>query len=105
MDLEMAKEICKKYGGHAYINIAINNNGEIERTYIGFWNINKEQILDAVKKFNLSILKKELVSGDIDLKSDNFKFNKFSECKIVGYKTKYVPAHTEQTPIYEYEEK
>lgn len=101
MDVEKAQEICKEFGCHAYINITIDKQGNVNVTRINFWELKREDVMKIKRRYGWTTLKKRFVMGDVDYKVGNVIFNQIRVCKITGYREKVVPEHTEKIPVYD----
>lgn len=101
MNLGEISAICEATKGHCFVNIYVDNNGKIHLQSVNFWKIDRENVLTLRKRYGLGTLNKNRVGTDIDWESGKVRFNRVAECKIIGYKTKYVPAHDEKIPVFE----
>lgn len=102
MNLEEAIELCKELKCHAYVDVQINEKGEVKVTSVNIWGAKRKDILEFRKAAGITMKKRfSEMFGDIDWLFDNVTFNKVEQCKIVGYKEEVVPEHTKKVPIWD----
>lgn len=100
MELVDICNICEATKGHCWVTVHVDSEGKIRLERIGFWEVDRVNVLSIRKRYNLGTLRKGRVGTDIDWSVDNITFNRVAACKIVGYKTKHIPAHDEREPIF-----